>query len=79
LIEPLLNAWDDILLFDPTVEQEEMRLRYNNINFWSSLVENNRRSYLYELKKLQNYTKAYALDIQAEVRKIMEETLNDLL
>ena len=79
LIEPLLNAWDDILLFDPTIEQEEMRLRYNNINFWSSLVENNRRSYLYELKKLRNYTKAYTSDIQAEVRKIMEATLNDLL
>lgn len=79
LIEPLLNAWDDILLFDPTIEQEEMELKYNNVNFWLSVVERNRRSYLYELKKLRNYTKAYSLDIQAEVRKIMEDTLNDLL
>jgi hypothetical protein len=79
LIEPLLNAWDDILLFDPTIEQEEMKLKYNNVNFWLSLIERSRRSYLYELRKLRNYTIAYTLDIQAEVRKIMEDTLNDLL
>ena len=65
--------------FDSTIEQEEMKLRHNNINFWSSLVGSNRRSYWYELKKLQNYTNAYALDIQVEIRKIMEDTLNDLL
>jgi len=79
LIEPLLNAWDDILLFDPTIEQEEMKLKYNNVNFWLSLIERSRRSYLYELRKLRNYTTAYTLGIQAEVRKIMENTLNDLL
>ena len=79
LIEPLLNTWDNVLLFDPTIRQEEMILKYNNINFWTSHIEKNRRSYLYELKKLRYYTKTTTFGIQAEVREIMEDTLDALV
>ncbi|RPG55234.1 MAG: hypothetical protein CBC56_005735 [Flavobacteriales bacterium TMED96] len=79
LIEPLLNAWDNVLLFDPTIRQEEMILKYNNINYWTSLIEKNRRSYLYELKKLRYYTETTTFGIQAEVRDIMKETLDALV
>lgn len=79
LIEPLLNAWDNVLLFDPTIRQEEMILKYNNINFWTSLIEKKRRSYLYEMKKLKDYTKTTTFGIQAEVRDIMENTLDALV
>ena len=79
LIEPLLNAWDNVLLFDPTIRQEEMILKYNNVNFWTSLIEKNRRSYLYELKKLKYYTETTTFGIQAEVREIMEDTLDALV
>jgi hypothetical protein len=79
LVEPLLNTWDNVLLFDPTIRQEEMIMKYNNINFWTSLIEKNRRSYLYELKKLRYYTKTTTFGIQAEVRDIMEDTLYALV
>jgi hypothetical protein len=71
--------WDNVLLFDPTIRQEEMIMRYNNINFWTSLIEKNRRSYLYELKKLKDYTKTTTFGIQAKVRDIMEDTLDALV
>ena len=79
LVEPLLNAWDNVLLFDPTIRQEEMIMKYNNINFWTSLIEKNRRSYLNELKKLKDYTKTTTFGIQAEVRDIMEDTLDTIV
>ncbi len=79
LVEPLLNAWDNVLLFDPTIRQEEMILKYNNVNYWTSLIEKNRRSYLYELKKLRYYTKTTTFGTQAEVREIMEDTLDALV
>ena len=79
LIESLLNAWDNVLLFDPTIRQEEMILKYNNVNFWTSLIEKNRRSYLYELKKLKYYTETTTFGIHAEVREIMEDTLDALV
>lgn len=79
LIDPLLNAWDHFLLFDPAINHEEIRLKYSNIFFWLSLLEKSRRSYSYKLKKLRKYTEASSIDTQAQVKDIMSNTLNDLL
>lgn len=79
LIEPLLNAWGHVLLFDPAIKHEEIRLKYSNIYFWLSLMEKSRRSYLYELKKLGRQTKVSRFDTQVQVKDIMSNTLNDLL
>lgn len=79
LIDPLLNAWDHVLLFDPAIKHEEMRLKYSNISFWLSLIEKSNRSYSYKLKKLKNYTETSGFDTQVQLRDIMSNTLNDLL
>jgi hypothetical protein len=79
LIDPLLNAWDHVLLFDPAIKHEEIRLKYSNIYFWLSLMEKSRRSYSYKLKKLRKYTEASSIDTQAQVKDVMSNTLNNLL
>lgn len=79
LFDPLLNAWDHVLLFDPAIKHEETKLKYSNIYFWLSLIEKSRRTYLYELKKLGRQTKVSGFDTQAQIRDIMSNTLYDLL
>ena len=79
LFDPLLNAWDHVLLFDPAIKHEETKLKYSNIYFWLSLIGKSRRTYLYELKKLGRQTKVSGFDTQAQIRDIMSNTLYDLL
>ena len=79
LIEPLVNAWDHVLLFDPAIKHEEIRLKYSNIYFWLSLMEKSRRSYSYKLKKLRKYTETSSVDTKAQVKDIISNTLNNLL
>ena len=82
LKEPLLNAWDNILLFDPTINKnvkEEKKLKYNNIKFWNDISKKNKRSYLYHLKKLKEITENNSCGIQAQVRDIMKERLDALV
>ena len=58
---------------DPEIKNEKIRVG-SELN----AIEKNRRSYLYELKKLRYYTKTTTFSIQAEVRDIMEDTLDAL-
>ena len=41
LKEPLLNAWDKVLFFDPSINKKdqnnEKNIRYSNINYWMEL------------------------------------------
>lgn len=82
LKEPLINAWDNVLLFDPTINKnvnEEKKLKYNNIKFWNDISNKNKRSYRYHLKKLKKITDNYSCGIQAQTRDIMMVRLDALV
>jgi len=82
LKEPLLNAWDKVLFFDPSINKKknnEKNIRYGNINYWMELKKKSTRTYNYHFNKLKKYTKENTCGIQAQVRDIMMDTLDALV
>ena len=82
LKEPLLNAWDKVLFFDPSINKKknnEKNIRYSNINYWMELKKISTRTYNYHFNKLKKYTKENTCGIQAQVRDIMLERLDALV
>ena len=82
LKEPLLNAWDKVLFFDPSINKKknnEKNIRYTNINYWMELKKKSTRTFNYQFNKLKKYTKENTCDIQAQVRDIMMDTLDALV
>jgi hypothetical protein len=82
LKEPLLNAWDKVLFFDPSINKKknnEKNIRYSNINYWMELKKKNTRTYNYQFNKFKRYTKENTCSIQAQVRDIMMDTLDVLV
>ena len=82
LKEPLLNAWDKVLFFDPSINKKknnEKNIRYSNINYWMELKKKSTRTYNYQFNKFKKYTKENTCGIQAQVRDIMMDTLDALV
>ena len=82
LKEPLLNAWDKVLFFDPSINKKknnEKNIRYSNINYWMELKKKSTRTYNYQFNKFKKYTKENTCGIQAQVRDIMRDTLDALV
>ena len=82
LKEPLLNAWDKVLFFDPSINKKknnEKNIRCSNINYWMELKKKSTRTYNYQFNKFKKYTKENTCDIQAQVRDIMMDTLDALV
>ena len=82
LKEPLLNAWDKVLFFDPSINKKknnEKNIRYSNINYWMELKKISTRTYNYQFNKFKKYTKENTCGIQAQVRDIMMERLDALV
>ena len=82
LKEPLLNAWDKVLFFDPSINKKknnEKNIRYANINYWMELKKKSTRTFNYQFNKFKKYTKENTCGIQAQVRDIMRDTLDVLV
>ena len=82
LKEPLLNAWDKVLFFDPSINKKknnEKNIRCSNINYWMELKKKSTRTYNYQFNKFKKYTKENTCGIQAQVRDIMMDTLDALV
>ena len=82
LKEPLLNAWDKVLFFDPSINKKknnEKNIRCSNINYWMELKKKSTRTFNYQFNKFKKYTKENTCGIQAQVRDIMRDTLDALV
>ena len=82
LKEPLLNAWDRVLFFDPSINKKknnEKNIRCSNINYWMELKKKSTRTYNYQFNKFKKYTKENTCGIQAQVKDIMMERLDALV
>jgi hypothetical protein len=58
-------------------QTEEQTIKYANVNFWRGIAK--KRSYNYHHRKLYKLMEGNTCAIQAEVRDIMEDTLDDLV
>ena len=82
--KPLLNAWDNILLYDHTTDYylpEKARLEYSNPNYWMSLKQTNQRTFKKHsnnLRKLnQIHSKGIYLQIQEAIANMVDRIIED--
>lgn len=77
----LPELWDHVLHYDPAMNEKikEETIRYANVNFWINLLKKKNRSYHYHHKKLYRLMEENNCSIQAQVKKIIIETLDALV
>ena len=79
--EMLPKAWDEVLLYDPTMKKEikEKTIKYANVNFWKGIAGKKNRSYNYNQRKLYSMMEGNTCAIQAKVKDVMVKTLDCLV
>jgi len=82
--KPLLNAWNNVLLYDHTIDyylQEKTKLEYSNPNYWMSLKQTNQRTFkkhFNNLRKLnQIHSKGIYLQTQEAIANMLDRVIQD--
>ena len=82
--KPLLNAWDNILLYDHTTDYylpEKARLEYSNPNYWMSLKQTNQRTFKKHSNNLRNlniiHSKGIYLQTQGAIDNMIDRIIED--
>ena len=82
--KPLLNAWDNILLYDHTIDYylpEKTRLEYSNPNYWMSLKQTNQRTFKKHFNNLRKlnliHSKGIYLQTQEAIANMLDRIIQD--
>ena len=82
--KPLMNAWDNILLYDHTIDYylpEKTRLEYSNPNYWMSLKQTNQRTFKKHSNNLRKlnliHSKGIYLQTQEAIANMLDRIIHD--
>ena len=80
--KPLLNAWDNILLYDHTTDYylpEKTRLEYSNPNYWMSLKQTNQRTFKKHFNNLRKLNLIHSKGIYLQTQKAIANMLDRII
>ena len=80
--KPLLNAWNNILMYDHALDDyltEKRRLEYSNPNYWMSLKQNNQRTFKRHSNNLRNLHLIHTNGVYLKMKEAIERMLDRII
>ena len=80
--KPLLNAWNNVLLYDHTIDYylpEKTRLEYSNPNYWMSLKQINQRTFKKHSNNLRNLNQIHSKGIYLQTQEAIANMLDSII
>ena len=80
--KPLLNAWNNVLLYDHTIDYylpEKTRLEYSNPNYWMSLKQTNQRTFKKHFNNLRKLNLIHSNGIYLTTKTVIDEMVEKML
>lgn len=74
----LINKWEEIVFYNPIIDESSFGEYYSNSNYWINLLERNTKTYYKHLLKLRERNQKNENDIQHKIIKIIFEKIKYL-
>lgn len=74
----LINKWEEIVFYNPIIDESSFGEYYSNSNYWINLLERNTKTYYKHLLKLRERNRKNENDIQHKIIKIIFEKIKYL-
>jgi len=79
LKETLLSAWNDILFFDPFInERHEQIIKMRDPKFWTNTIFNNRQTRKNYFDRLRKFNNEHGQNIHGQIFYLIEQKINSM-
>ncbi len=87
LLSLLLNAWDNVLIFDSVINLKDKRIKPkhrrlldkgNNPRYWEEMKEKNKREFNYKRNQFKHLVKIYGNDLHNQIKEMIKTEWENL-
>lgn len=77
-VNDLLNKWNEILFYDPTITNNAKYLHYRDVNYWNELRIKSNKTYSVHTKRLREINATKGVNTQKRISDIILEKVQTL-
>ena len=77
-VNDLLNKWNEILFYDPTIIDNAKYLHYRDVNYWNGLRTQSNKTYSVHAKRLREINATKGANVQKQISDIIVEKVQTM-
>lgn len=77
-VNDLLNKWNEILFYDPTITDNAKYLHYRDVNYWNGLRAKSNKTYSVHAKRLREINATKGANIQKQISDTILEKVQNM-
>jgi hypothetical protein len=77
-VNDLLNKWNEILFYDPTITDNMKYLHYRDVNYWNGLRTKSNKTYSVHTKRLREINATKGANVQKQISDLLLEKVRTM-